>query len=170
MALRRSRRTRPSDREASLKLDSFRVTPAASSFCTDHCRISLSVQKKRQVKTNRVDRGFGLRSLSTNLRGQKRWTDNRTTVVHLSEKVLAMDGESLEKCLCSLDTKLFIDHSNTNGGFDRLSDNYLASAIALVEYAEYHFLDSSVFIFRYATDFIAVCSLSALIAKQCKVH
>ncbi len=45
-----------------------------------------------------------------------------------------------------------------------------AADVALVECSEYDFLDSSVVISNDAAGSIAVCNLSALIAKQCKVH
>ena len=76
----------------------------------------------------------------------------------------------MEKCLCSLEPKLSIGNYRTNAGFDGYGDRYVTSAIALAEYAEYYFLDSSIFIVHCSIDLIAVCSLSALIAKQCKVH
>ena len=71
----------------------------------------------------------------------------------------------MEKCLCSLESKLSINDYRADAGFDRYGDRYITFAIALVEYAEYYFLDSSIFIVRRSIDLIAVCSLSALIAK-----
>ena len=76
----------------------------------------------------------------------------------------------MEKCLCSLESELSIDNHRGNTGFNGYGNSYVPPAIAMAQYAEYHFLDSSIFIVCCSTDLIAVCSLSALIAKQCKVH
>lgn len=64
----------------------------------------------------------------------------------------------------SIDTVALIvcDELFTCGGF--------APSVALAKCPEYDFLDSGVVISDDATSSVAVCNLSALIAKQCKVH
>jgi|GEM_PF-4114327 len=76
----------------------------------------------------------------------------------------------MEKCLCSLDTKLFLDDADTFVQFDHFNGSDITNSIALAECAEYHFLDSGIFILNYATNLVTVFSISALIAKQCTVH
>ncbi len=111
-----------------------------------------------------------MRSLPANFCGQKRWSGNRTIIFDLSKKIVAVDRKSLEKCLCSLDAKLFIHDVNSVAESQRCHSSHLTATIAVVECPEYHFLDSDIFIFDYPANRIAVYSLSALIAKQCKVH
>ena len=83
---------------------------------------------------------------------------------------MALDWESLEKRLCSVDTKLFIDDVTAVPLSKHFAGSDSAITIALAEHPEYHFLDSSSSICDYATISFAVCSLSALIASQCIVH
>jgi len=70
----------------------------------------------------------------------------------------------------ALEAKLFINFINFAFWVEHFHGGGSATNVALVECSEYHFLDSSIFIFDDAADFIAVRNLSASIAKQCKVH
>ena len=111
-----------------------------------------------------------MRSLSTNICGQERWTGNRTTCFGLSAEILALDWQSMAEGSSTLEAELSIDAINFAFRIERCDCSCSPANVALVECSEYDFLDSSVSIFNNAANFIAVRNQSALIAKQCKVH
>ena len=45
----------------------------------------------------------------------------------------------MEKCLCSLESELSIDNHRGNTGFNGYGNSYVPPAIAMAQYAEYHF-------------------------------